>query len=331
MPRKNEGGLRLLAAVGDGPPPVIVGQSEVQDFRQCPLKHKFRWRDGWYLPAGHAEANQKSAIGTQWHSILARHYGLIKELQQANRPIDGDYIGREVGKFVVALADSLDLDDERVALLLWMYEGYVQRWGFDRDWEIVNIEQTLVAPIFDPYTGERTRFMLRFTADLVVRVISLGRRIVIVDNKSTEAQGVWSRGDVDLDDQLGLYTRGWSRLYVADPALYSMLNQARRDKLKRPMTLTERFARLPSTRTDAELNEIEADLVADLERMHGAANLERPSSAPNPKQCGWKCDFKEAHIALRRSGGDYDEALRIIHARGMSNDPADDPALQRHH
>jgi hypothetical protein len=25
-------------------------------------------------------------------------------------------------------------------------------------------------------------------------------------------------------------------------------------------------------------------------------------SSPNPKQCGWKCDFKEVHI-ISRSGG----------------------------
>lgn len=331
MPRKTEDRPLRLLTNQEAPPPIVVGQSEVQDFRQCPLKHKLRWRDGWYLPTGHAEADRKSAIGTQWHSILACHYKLIQECQQDGREVDPERIGKMVGKHIGALATALDLDDERVALLTWMYEGYIKRWGLDPDWEIVNIEQTLVTPIFDPETGERTRFMLRWTADLVVRVRSLDGRIAIIDNKTVESQGAWGRGDVDLDDQLGLYQRGWSRRYVADPAIYSLLNQVRRDRLKRPMTLTERFMRPHSSRTPAELDEIEADLVADLERMHSESNLRRPSSHPNPKQCAWKCDFKEAHIALRRSGGDWDEAERIIRARGMSNDPAGDPALQRHH
>jgi hypothetical protein len=330
VPRKGER-TRLLAAVGDGPPPVVVGQSEVADFRQCPLKHKLRWREGWYLPADHPELSESSDTGTQWHAIIARHYQLIKEFQQAGKEIDGEHIGREVGKFLVAYADAVGMTDERFALLQWMYEGYVERWGFDRDWEIVNIEQTLVTPIFNPETGERTRFMLRWTADLVVRVRSLGGRIAIIDNKTVASSGAWSRTDVDISDQLGLYTRGWNRLYVADPAIYSMHSQVRRDKLKRPMTLSERFSRLHGNRTDAELDEIEADLIDDLERMHSERNLARPTSHPDPKQCGWKCDFKEAHIVLRRSGGDWDAARRVIEARGMVNDPAGDPALQRHH
>lgn len=321
---------RADAAI-EAEPPVIIGQSELADFRQCPLKHQFRWRMGWYQPdTGPSDPRNKSAIGTQFHAILAKHYGLLRELQRAGREIDGDFIGREVGKFIGALGEMLGLDEERMSLLQWMYEGYIERWGFDRDWEIVAIEQTLITPIFDPDTGERTRFQLRWTADLVVRVISLDRRIAIIDNKTVEGAGTWGQADVDLHDQIGLYLRGWSHKYSADPALFGMLNQVRRDRLKRPMTLTERFSRPRGTRTRLELDEIERDFLGDARRMYGEENLRRPTSHPDPKQCGWKCDFKEPHIVLRRSGGDMAQALRVIQARGMSNDPAGDPALARH-
>lgn len=310
---------------------ILVGQSELADFRQCPLKHKFRWIDGWHLPVTHVEANVKSTIGTQWHHVQACHYRAKQEVEAA-----GDVYTVEMARNVMTLATQEIIDlygmdnesgDEREALLMWMASGYLERYGVDPDWEILAIEERLVVPIVDPDARRAVpEFALRFTADLVVRLRSLGRR-VIIDNKTVESQGVWGTFDIDLDDQLGIYTRGLARLDPDDPPIYAMLNQVRRDKLKRPMTLTERFMRPKSTRTTRELDEIERDALSDLRRMHGAENLRRPSSAPNPKQCAWKCDFKEPHIVLRRSGGDWDEARRVIEARGMSNDPGTDPAL----
>lgn len=308
---------------------IEVGQSELADFRQCPLKHKFRWFEGWYLPASHFESNTKSEIGTQWHHVQAAHYRAKQE-----READGmDYPVEMARAIMHGAADEIvgmyNSDVERYELLVWMADGYLERYGTDPDWEIEAIEKRLRVPIVDPDEPKaEPEFALRFTADLVVKLRSLGGRRVIVDNKTVESQGVWGTFDVDLDDQLGIYTRGYARIDPANPPIYAMLNQVRRDKLKRPMTLNERFMRPKSTRTRRELDEIERDALSDLRRMHGKENLRRPSSAPNPKQCAWKCDFKEAHIVLRRSGGDWDEAVRVIRARGMSNDPEGDPALQ---
>lgn len=310
---------------------IEVGQSELATFRQCPLLHKFRYREGWYLPLTHGEASQKSEIGTMWHAVLAAHYRVKQMTEAAGERYTVERASEVMAMAAAEIVDMYEMDgeaaEEREALLLWMRDGYLERWGTDEDWEIVSTEQRLVVPVADPDApGAEPEFGIRTNTDLVVRVRSLGR-LAIVDHKTVESQGVWGTFDVDLDDQLGLYTRGYARLAPADPPIYAMLNQSRRDKLKRPMTLTERFARPHSTRTRRELDEIERDALADFRRMHGAENLRRPSSSPNPKQCAWKCDFKEAHIALRRSGGDWDEAERIIRARGMSNDPADDPAL----
>lgn len=311
----------------------VVGQSELADFRQCPLKHKLRWFEGWHLPVTHAEANVKSEVGTMWHHVQAAHYRA-----KMHAEVGGDFeytvgaarrVMHEAAEEIVDLYGMAgDAADEREALLKWMADGYLERWGTDPDWEVLQVEQRLVVPIVDPgaLPGTPPGFALRFTADLVVRLRSLGR-IVIVDNKTVESQGTWNRGDVDLDDQLGIYIRGLARKDPEDPPLYAMLNQVRRDKLKRPMTLSERFMRPKSTRTQRELDEIERDALTSLRLMVGAENRRRPTSHPNPKQCSWKCDFKEAHIALRRSGGDWDQARRIIEARGMSNDPSTDPAL----
>lgn len=322
-----------LTRLAEGAEPVwVVGRSELDDFRQCPLKHRFRYVDGWYLPATHAEANQKSVIGTMWHHVQAQHYRRKQEVEAADEEYTTEQAAAIMGAAITEIVDLYEMTgeaaEEREALLTWMAAGYLQRWGVDPDWEIEAVELRLTIPIADPdQPGRPPEFAMRINPDLLVRSRSLEGRRVLVDGKTVESQGVWNTFDIDLDDQLGLYTRGLARLNPDDPPLYAMLNQARRDRLKRPMTLTERFMRPRSTRTRRELDEIERDALSDMRRMVGEENVRRPSSAPNPKQCAWKCDFKEAHIALRRSGGDWDEAERVIRARGMSNDPAGDPAL----
>lgn len=311
---------------------IEVGQSELASFRQCPLLHKFRWRQGWHYPD--SSRNPKSEIGTQWHIVQAAHYRRKMQVEAA-----GEVYTLQMARDTMALAIlglgaiySWDLaspaDEERQALLGWMAEGYLERWGTDEDWEIVAVEKRLSVPIADPDDPEAPpEFSLRFTADLVVRVRSLRRRLAIIDNKTIEGPGHWGAVDVNLHDQLGLYVRGYARLDPDDPPILAMLNQVRRDKLKRPMTLAERFSRPKSARTIPELDEIERDAISDLRRMHGEENLRRPTSHPDPKTCAWKCDFREAHIRLRQTGGDWNRALEIIHAQGMSDDPSTDPAL----
>lgn len=306
---------------------IVVGRSELADMRMCPLKHKFRWREGWHLPDRHPESNVKAERGTQWHAILAAHYRAKMSAESA-----GETYTLEMARVVMLQAardivEVYESDEERLALLIWMAEGYLERHGTDPNWEVEFVERSMTVPILDPDDPDaEPEFGMRFTADLIVRMRNLGRR-AIVDHKTIESSGVWNGGDVDLDDQLGLYIRGFARIDPDDPPILGMLNQVRRDKLIRPMTLRERFFRLNSTRTRAELDEIERDALSDLRRMHSPENLRRPSSAPDPRTCSWKCEFKEAHIALRRSGGDWDQAVRILDARGMSQDPTDDPAL----
>lgn len=306
---------------------IEVGQSELKDLRQCPLKHRFRWVLGWHIPEGHVESNQKSQIGTQWHAIAAAHYRAKRETEASDERYTVEQARVVMGRAVNDICEVYGSDEERRALLTWMADGYLERWGTDPDWEILAVERRLSVPIVDPDNPRaKPEFAIRFTADLVVRLRSIGRK-VIVDNKTVEGQGWWAKMEIDIDDQLGLYTRGLARLEPDDPPILAMLNQVRRDRLKRPMLLTERFARPRSNRTRRELDEIERDALADLRRMHSAENRRRPSSSPNPRQCGWSCEFKESHVALRRSGGDWSHAIEILHARGFSNDPGTDPAL----
>lgn len=306
---------------------IEVGQSELKDFRQCPLKHRFRWTNGWYQPI----ASDSSATGTLWHTVQAAHYRDKMRIEGQGKPTDytAEKARRAMSGAIDLLVESEQADEEQAELLRWMAGGYVERWGTDRDWEVVGVEERLRVPLVDPDRPRaKPRFVLRFTADLRVRIRSLNGALAIVDNKTVSgAQNAHTGIDVDLDDQLGLYTGAMARRDPKDPPLFAMLNQVRRDRLKRPMTMDERFFRPRSTRTRREVDEIIRDALADMERMHGAANQRRSTSAPNPRQCGWSCDFKEAHIALRRSGGDWSEAERIMVAANYSQDPDNDPAL----
>jgi hypothetical protein len=316
---------------------IEVGRSELDDLRQCPLKHKFRWREGWYVPEGDWGASEKAEKGTQWAAIMATHWREKQKFDEGGGKHTVKWarfaMVAEAAHQVNIYQELHDWTDEeateRLELLTWMIDGYLERWGVDPDWEVLEVEARYSVPIADPDGDGTPEFLLRINPDLVVRSRKLGRRIVI-DGKTVEARGIMTSGQIELHGQLASYMRGLVRLDPDDPPIMAMLDQVRRDKLKtRAMTLTERFSRPITVHTPKELDEIERDALSDLRLMFSPANLARPSSHPEPRMCGWKCEFQEAHIALRKSGGDWSRAVEILSARGMSNDRSQDPALRR--
>jgi hypothetical protein len=188
--------------------------------------------------------------------------------------------------------------------LWWMYEGYVELYGRDSDLEILSIEETLRVPFHDEddrplvieVDGVRRPILYSWTTDLFARSRTY-RGLVVVDHKSTSQP--LSKMDIDLSDQFGLYTVAWRRL--GENIRGQLVNQAKTKRLKRPMTLEERFSRTPSIRTPAELRAIELDAVDTIYAMLSPRNRRRSYSNPDPRSCGWKCDFKEPHLRLRRN------------------------------
>jgi hypothetical protein len=120
--------------------------------------------------------------------------------------------------------------------------------------------------------------------------------------------------DIDLSDQFGLYTVAWRRLGRSIRG--QLVNQAKTKPLKRAMTMEERFVRTPSIRTAIELRNVELDAVRTIRAMLSPANVEAPYSAPDPRSCGWKCDFKEPHLKLRRMKPETDRA-KVLRAFGL--------------
>jgi len=303
---------------------IVVRHSELKDGRQCPLKHRLRWIDGWQQP----EESAVQKLGTAWHALLQRHYLAIWVQQQKL----GYRAWRKAHLANYALLDEVEtvgrqevhdqchvskgLTKEQCETLVWMYEGYLEFFGLDPDWEVLMVETDLTTPFIEPSGKPSRRFSYQFHADLVVRDWSMGGKVVVVDHKST-AQPL-GQHDIDLDDQFGLYT--WALGRLGYPVLAPVCSQAKTKKLQRAMTLEERFTRINSYRTEVEQNNIAADALRTAKRLYGKANLTEPDSAPNPRACGWSCEFKEVHLQIRRSPHGRDAAPAALTARGFTKE-----------
>lgn len=296
----------------------VVRNSRLKDFRQCPLKEMLGWRLGYRLAAGN-EKLAASDRGTIWHAILAYHYDLIRTLQLEIGFAPGWESGHqdEIADQVYQFIDDHFLKSDHYDVLVWMYTGYLEKWDLDPDWEVLYIERTELVPFIEP-SGAKSRYRYQWTSDLVVRDHSMNRQVLVIDNKSNK--NLLRQGDIDLDDQYGNYTWAWRR--KGWPVFAQYYNGARTDKLKREMVLAERFARVSGFRTDRELREIELDALRTAKAMYSPANLEMPYSAPDPRVCGWKCDFQEVHLAIRKLG--VGKLPQILRAHGFEQ-PAELP------
>lgn len=282
---------------------IVVRHSELKDFAQCPLKHRFGWVEGYRLPDSAA-----SSLGTAWHLVMAHHYRVLMA-NYATQQFDVNGIYEVVSVWLL----NHFRESPHYETLVWMYVGYVGNWGLDPHWKVLSVEQTLIVPFIEP-TGARSRYRYQWTTDLLVQDMDLpGEPLVVVDHKSTK--NPIGRVDIDLDDQYGNYTWAWRRF--GKPVLMQVCNQAKTVKLKRPMTLVERFSRTPGYRTERELIEIEQDTLAKAKATQTKANRERPYSAVDPRVCSWKCDYVDVHLALRKGAVGWNRLDTLMKMHGM--------------
>ena len=291
---------------------ITVRRSELETFRQCPLKHKLQWIDQWRP----VHSSSAADLGTDWHLVLAWHYGRIMEAQHQGTPVpDPEQILQEVCGRIDQV--WLQEDPEHWAKLRWMYEGYFDYWGVDPHWRVLAVEVTQTIRLRDE-NGDDTRFVFEWTTDLRVQDLELsGEPQVVVDHKSTKQP--LGKSDIDLQDQYGSYTLAERR--IGNPILMQVANQTKTEKLKRPMTLAERNVRTPGYRTDRELRNIELDLLGVAE----AAYPETPRrlySSPDPRTCSWKCDVQNAHLALRKGALGMDQIPTLMRMHGFEQKEA---------
>ena len=267
----------------------VVTYSEMDAYRQCPLKHQWGYKDGWSKEAVEGSALSR---GSLWHEVLEVHY---KTIQKYRGQVPTDDL-LDLCRYNVAplMFDEAGRQSEQQELITWMYNGHVEMWEDDPDVEILAVEVPGRVRVRNPDTGKPTRFFYQFKIDLIVRVNGV---IYLWDHKS--AADFTRENEMDIDDQFGLYTAFLRQVGI--PIFGTIKSEARTRRLKtKEAPLTDRFRRTHTYRSDVELVNIQRDLLATA----SAAYLNRPDtrlhSSPDPRQCSWKCDFMGVHLATRK-------------------------------
>lgn len=289
---------------------IVITHSELDAYRQCPLKWFLAYNQRWTKqerPDDHPLTK-----GILWHEVMDVHYTGLKNIQ------DGvwaeqqglDQIARDVSALLWDGPEQTELQK----LVWWMYQGHLAKYGRDEQWEILAVEVKFQARLQDP-SGVKSRILLKGKLDLVVRDRATGK-IWIVDHKS--GQNLPDQMELDISDQFSLYSwllrqAGIPVIGVIHSANRTMMNKGDDpanwdgDKplisnIKR-QTLEQRLRRTLINFGDSELDAIARDAWAVAANAYPEhADFERLPmySSPDPRNCGWKCDFLEAHLMARK-------------------------------
>lgn len=292
----------------EGSDRIIVSFSELDSFKQCPHKHQLAYKERWSKPKDESSA---AGRGTIWHKLMDTHYTAL-QCDPSCDPRPG--VMQAVQEFRRGGKDSDVMD-----LLVWMYEGYIEQWGFDPDWEILRVEHKVVVPLKYP-NGRTSRFDLKMIIDLIIRDRRTGR-VWLVDHKSHAY--LPKDKELDLDDQFGLYT--WGLREIGHSVFGSIYNTARTQRNKgdkpeevaawdakkaagakltgkrpEPQPLDARFDRHLMVRTDVELNTLAQEALATARTAYSSYNFGERHT--NTDTCKWRCDFSEACLFGRKTG-----------------------------
>ena len=302
---------------------IIVSYSELDTYRQCPLKHELAWKQRYWK-----EPDEKRQRGTNWHNVMQVHYQSLRE-NQTSRSAQIREAKTAVAKARKAV-EPLFYDgetgeqSEEQALLEWMYNGYVGMWGNDPEWWIEDIERTMIVPLPAVTPGMHgrlsKRYFLKVKIDLIVRNPRSQR--LVVDHKSS--QYLKSALEFQIDDQFGLYV--WALRQAGLPVFAAVHNNARTQRNQgdkngtKPQLLSERFKREITFRSETELWNLGLDAARAAQAIYGPGHSQVYSS-PDPDRCKWKCDFLDAHLEMRRGIApatamkDYGFVRRLRHDR----------------
>lgn len=287
------------------PSKVIVSYSELDTFRQCPLKHYLGYKQRWTK-----EKAEDSALGkgTLWHKTQEAHQDVLQRHQQNPTQQRGPAYEREILREAKAAAAQVYLGEggkqtPTQELIQWMYEGYVERYGLDREFSIVGTEIGFLVPLPWP-DGRPSHYYLKGKIDRLVRD-GFGQ-LWIEDHKS--CGNLPNDFEMQIDDQFGLYWWAVQKLgWKVEGAILSAARTTRNqadfpdyEGKSKPQSLDQRFQRYYLNRTDRELKALADDAFAVARNAYPPKGQALPLySAPDVRQCGWKCDFKEAHLMLR--------------------------------
>lgn len=290
---------------------IVVSFSELDTYRQCPLKHEWAYKQRWKRPV---EETSALAKGSLWHLVLETHYNVLAKHDRYSQESQDAALEESFRAIDPLLANSQNgQQTETQELIEWMFRGYIDHWNTDSDWDIVGVEHAFVLPLYDP-EGNKSPYSIKGKIDLLVRDRQSGH-LWVVDHKS--GANLPSQMDLEIDDQFGLYS--WAMAQEGQPVLGAIHNAARTTRNQsdyagytgkaQPQSLDQRHRRTYLNRSDTELQSIALDAWAVAANAYPTGEALPLYSAPDPRQCGWKCDYKEVHL-LARKGRNPEQALQ---------------------
>lgn len=267
--------------------PITVSWSEIDTYRDCPHKHDLTYRQRWVGPT----RGRSLMRGSLWHKVLEGHYRSLME-----RP--GDLISARLAAEQWLTEWSVDWggdENEHAELVWWMYDGYVQAFGADENWDIRGVERKLEIPLLTA-SGQKSRFTLKIQVDLIIRDRSMNNKLFIIDHKT--GADLPKRKNLDMADQFSFYI--WGLRQLGNDVFGGIWNGARTTRLKtREMTTDERFGRYMLARTDHELNTVATEAYATARKAYAAGAI--AERHPDADRCSWKCGFLEACLLGRKT------------------------------
>jgi hypothetical protein len=288
---------------------IVVSFSELLTAKRCSFKHQAAYVERWSKRAAPDSALGK---GSAWHSVLEAHYNEIMKCQREGEISRTKILDRCKAAVMPIIYDLAT--EEIQDLIWWMYEGYVNYYGSDEDWQIIAVEHGAECALPDVGGDSDPLFRLKVKIDLVVKERSTGR-IRIVDHKS--GKDLPHKKTLEIDDQFPLYQWALTRLGKRVFGLtYSAARTLRlQADIKEPGTtpLDERYARVSMHRTDKEMEGIaheaaDTALTRYLEQARVKAARRDPPRTTDPLRCQWDCDFRDACLAGRK-GMDWRDML----------------------
>lgn len=310
-------GAVAQAAPVPRPGAIVISYSELDAYKQCPHKWQLAYEERWTKAKDEKTA---AGRGTMWHQILDSHYTALKlggGPEGARRAVE-----RRVAEF-----RRVGKDPEVVDLLTWMYQGYVEKWGYDDQWEVLVVEYKAIVPL-RYRDGSLSPFDLKMIVDLVVRDRATGR-VWIIDHKSHA--DLPKERELELDDQFGLYT--WGLRALGHRVFGCVYNTARTKRNKgdhpelveewrrrkaagekpgaepRPQPLDGRFDRYLMSRTETETANLAQDALDTALNMHSPFNGRERHT--NNDTCKWRCDFTEACLIGRKTDADRERRFLL--------------------
>jgi RecB family exonuclease len=271
-----------------------LSYSQITAFRACPLKWWLNYQVGLRSPS----RSEALGLGSAFHHVMDKVYQAIKGGVR-----DVGALTEVAGK---AIADTAEMDfgarvpEDLQERLTWMVAGYFEQWGADERYQIIATEDDEVTmPLMEGVD-------LIGRIDLVVEDLNRPGALEIWDHKTAGKRDVSQdafAAELQIDDQFAIYVA--LKRAAGENVIMARKNLVRTDRLKRAMDLNERFHRVPIFYSNRELNIMLADVRRVAKAILAAADdPERIYSNPDPKNCGFSCDFKNVHMVARSGGHD---------------------------